>query len=161
MTLLEHFLTEFLTRMLPVFLHMGFVLVFFFFFFPFLNRSLPFALHPLFLCHSGNWFCKPLKIDCPLSLELPGMREHNILVLILHSCQEVWAPDLSEVLELLMFSFLLVCKDSSQVLECPWKSLHSEGCFDVGFLLLLLGFFWLVRWFFFFFSYGICGPCHP
>lgn len=56
------------------------------------------------------------------------MREHNILVLILHSCQEVWAPDLSEVLELLMFSFLLVCKDSSQVLECPWKSLHSEGC---------------------------------
>lgn len=66
MTLLEYFLTEFLTRMLPGFLHMVVGLVWLgFFFLPLLNRSLSFALHLLFLCHSGNQFCKPLKIDCP------------------------------------------------------------------------------------------------
>lgn len=56
------------------------------------------------------------------------MREHNILVLILRSCREVRAPDLSEVLEQLVFFFLLVCKESSEVLEGPSKSPHSEDC---------------------------------
>lgn len=44
------------------------------------------------------------------------MREHNILVLILCYCREAQAPDLTEVVELPMFFFHLVCKGSSQVL---------------------------------------------
>lgn len=49
------------------------------------------------------------------------MREHNILVLILRSWCEARAPDLSEVLELPVFFFFLLCKDPSQVLEDPPK----------------------------------------
>lgn len=50
------------------------------------------------------------------------MREHNILVLILHSWCEAQAPDLSEVLELpVVFFFFLLCEDPSQILEDPQR----------------------------------------
>lgn len=76
------------------------------------------------------------------------MREHNILVLILHSWCEAQAPDLSEVLELpvVFFSSYFV-KILHRFLKTP-KGIHSEGVyFDAAFpwglflLLVCLGFF--------------------
>lgn len=89
------------------------------------------------------------------------MREHNILVLILRSWCEARAPDLSEVLQLLVLFFFLLCEDPSQVLEDPPKvsamkvfilMLHFHGDF------LLVGFFFFFKPFF---VYCMYRPCHP
>lgn len=137
MTFLEHFLTEFLTRVVPGFLHMvvGLVWLFFGVFFPLLNRSLSFALHLLFLCHSGNQFCKPLKIDCPslyhwsclgwenitssFSSCTPGVKHEPLTFLKCLSCQ--------------CFSSSYFVKIIHRFLKTP-KDIHSEGVyFDAAF----------------------------
>lgn len=162
MTLLEHFLTEFLTRMLPEFLHMVVGLVWLGFFLPFLNRSLSFALHLLFLCHSGNQFCKPLKIDFPslyhwsrlgwenitssFSSCTPGVRREPLTFLKYLSCQ--------------CFSSFYFVKILHRFLETPPKVSTVEV-----FILMLYfhGDFLVVGFFFFlpFFVYCIYRPCPP
>lgn len=167
MTSLEHFLTEFLTRMLPGFLHMGVGLVWLGFFLPLLNRSLSFALHLLFLCHSGNQFCKPLKIDCPslyhwslgwenitssFSSCAPGVKREPLTFLKYLSCQ--------------CFSASYFVKILHTFLKTP-KGLHSKGVYFDAALPWGLFFCFFVGFFFFFkkkkdlFAYCISRPCHP
>lgn len=161
MTLLEHFLTEFLTRMLPGFLHMVVGLVWLGFFLPFLNRSLSFALHLLFLCHSGNQFCKPLKIDFPslyhwsclgwenitssFSSCTPGVRREPLTFLKYLSCQ--------------CFSSFYFVKILHRFLETPQRSPQWRCLF---WCCISMGTFWLLVFFFLpFFVYCIYRPCPP
>lgn len=140
MTLLEHFLTEFLTRMLPGFFciwlfRFRWCFLVLFFFLPVLNRSFSFALHLLFLCHSGNQFCKPLKIDCPSLYHWSRLGWENITSSF-SSC----APGVKR--ELLTFLEHLSCRCSSssyfvkilhRFLKTP-KGLPCEGVyFDAAF----------------------------
>lgn len=134
MTLLEHFLTEFLTRMLPGFLHMVVGLVWLGFFLPFLNRSLSFALHLLFLCHSGNPFCKPLKIDCPSLYRWSRLGWENITSSFSSCAPGVKREPLTfpEYLSCRCFSSSCFVKILHRFLETP-KGLHSEGVyFDIS-----------------------------
>lgn len=119
-------------------------------FLPLLNRSLSFALHLLFLCHSGNQFCKPLKIDCP-SLYHWSLGWENITSSFSSCAPGVKREPLSflKYLSCRCFSASYFVKILHTFLKTP-KGLHSKGVyFDAalpfGLFLFFVGFFFFLK----------------